>query len=138
MSQQFQYVQMVLTQKPEKAVALFASVSDFQQKYRLTDKETNRLQFMLSQKGMSMNWLIYRVGRLNNVMCRLPYTVELLGDEVNAVFDQYLEAYPEVVFEFDTEAKQFADFLNCWLGDQTNQCYEAIKHVLKTEHAMLD
>lgn len=137
MSPQFQFALMVLIRNPNHAVALFTSASYFRQEYSLTEKETNRLQFMLSQKGMGMNWLIYRIGRLNNVMCRLPYTLELLGDEVGAVFDKYLESYPEVVFGFDTEAKQFADFLNRWLGDQTNQHYETIKRALSSEYAML-
>lgn len=136
MSQQFQHALMLLL-KPTYASALLSSASDFRLKYDLTEKETNRLQFMLSQRGMGMNCLIYRVGRLNSIVCRLPFTVELLGNEVNPVFDAYLESYPDVVLEFDAEAQQFADFLNDWLDDQTNQYYEAIKHALNTECSML-
>lgn len=136
MSQQFQHALMLLL-KPTYAAALLSSASDFRLKYDLTEKETNRLQFMLSQRGMGMNWLIYRVGRLNSIVCRFPCTIELLGDEVSPVFDVYLESYPDVFFEFDVEAQQFADFLNGWLGYQTNQYYEAIKHALNTEYLML-
>jgi hypothetical protein len=76
--------------------------------YQLTARERARLYAVSAHRGLVVNCMLYRAGRLVGITRRLP--VEALGPALRPVFDDYLAAQPDAEPEFDREALRFAAF----------------------------
>lgn len=79
--------------------------------YALTPLEVERLASAAGQRGMRMNCMLYRNGRLSPLVSQLPGTFHLLGYGLRAVAEAFWAENPRVPRGVPGEMRRFAAFL---------------------------
>ena len=121
---------------PEFCQVIRAGQEDALNSYDLTLTERERLYTVARHRGMNVNCILYRAGRLVGITRRLPGTIGLLRPVLREVFDAYLLTCPDAAAEFDQEASCFACFVSNWVDDATDELtvpVENIRSALKHE-----
>jgi hypothetical protein len=81
------------------------------QKYTLTETERNRLLYMLQQKGMRINYMLYQTNRMTPLSIFMPYTLKILRPQLLAIVQEFWVTYPKTPFQFKEELGLFSSFL---------------------------
>lgn len=79
--------------------------------YDLTPVEVQRLLSAADQKGMRMNCMLYRNGRLSPLVSQLPGTFHVLGYQLREVAEAFWVENPKVPRGVPGEMRRFAAFL---------------------------
>lgn len=79
--------------------------------YALTPLEVERLASAAAQRGMRMNCMLYRNGRLSPLVSQLPGTFHLLGYALREVAEAFWVENPKVPRGVPGEMRRFAAFL---------------------------
>jgi hypothetical protein len=79
--------------------------------YDLTPVEVQRLLSAAEQKGMRMNCMLYRNGRLSPLVSQLPGTFHVLGYHLREVAEAFWVKNPKVPRGVPGEMRRFAAFL---------------------------
>jgi hypothetical protein len=79
--------------------------------YALTPVEVQRLASAADQRGMRMNCMLYRNGRLSPLVSQLPGTFHLLGYGLREVAEAFWVENPRVPRGVPGEMRRFAAFL---------------------------
>jgi hypothetical protein len=79
--------------------------------YDLTPIELQRLASAADQRGMRMNIMLYRNGRLSPLVSQLPGTFHVLGYGLREVAQAFWTEYPRVPRGVPGEMRRFAAFL---------------------------
>lgn len=79
--------------------------------YDLTPVEVQRLLSAAEQKGMRMNCMLYRNGRLSPLVSQLPGTFHVLGYQLREVAEAFWVENPRVPRGVPGEMRRFAAFL---------------------------
>lgn len=79
--------------------------------YDLTPIEVQRLLSAADQRGMRMNCMLYRNGRLSPLVSQLPGTFHILGFGLRAVAEAFWVENPRVPRGVPGEMRRFAAFL---------------------------
>jgi hypothetical protein len=79
--------------------------------YDLTPLERTRLASAAEQRGMRMNIMLYRNGRLSPLVSQLPGTFHLLGYGLREVAEAFWAENPKVPRGVPGEMRRFAAFL---------------------------
>ncbi|HEX2208748.1 MAG TPA: hypothetical protein VHG93_13805 [Longimicrobium sp.] len=79
--------------------------------YDLTPREVERLASAAAQRGMRMNCMLYRNGRLSPLVSQLPGTFHLLGYGLREVAEAFWAENPRVPRGVPGEMRRFAAFL---------------------------
>lgn len=79
--------------------------------YELTPREVERLASAAGQRGMRMNCMLYRNGRLSPLVSQLPGTFHLLGYGLRAVAEGFWAENPRVPRGVPGEMRRFAAFV---------------------------
>jgi hypothetical protein len=79
--------------------------------YDLTEMEVRRLRSAVEQRGMRMNIMLYRNGRLSPLVSQLPGTFHVLGYGLREVAEQFWTEYPKVPRGVPGEMRRWAAFL---------------------------
>jgi hypothetical protein len=79
--------------------------------YDLTPVEVERLLSAADQKGMRMNCMLYRNGRLSPLVSQLPGTFHVLGYQLRDVAEAFWVENPRVPRGVPGEMRRFAAFL---------------------------
>lgn len=79
--------------------------------YDLTPVEVQRLLSAAEQKGMRMNCMLYRNGRLSPLVSQLPGTFHVLGYHLREVAEAFWVENPRVPRGVPGEMRRFAAFL---------------------------
>ncbi|HEU4562747.1 MAG TPA: hypothetical protein VFS20_33260 [Longimicrobium sp.] len=83
--------------------------------YDLTPLEVQRLVSAAEQRGMRMNIMLYRNGRLSPLVSQLPGTFHVLGFGLREVAHAFWTEYPKVPRGVPGEMRRFAAFLRRWI-----------------------
>lgn len=81
------------------------------QKYTLTETERSRLLYMLQQKGMRINYMLYQTNRMTPLSIFMPYTLKILRPQLLGIVQEFWVAYPKTPFQFKEELGLFSSFL---------------------------
>ncbi|HLM67605.1 MAG TPA: hypothetical protein VK358_08770 [Longimicrobium sp.] len=79
--------------------------------YDLTPVEVQRLLSAADQRGMRMNCMLYRNGRLSPLVSQLPGTFHVLGYQLRQVAEAFWVENPKVPRGVPGEMRRFAAFL---------------------------
>ena len=79
--------------------------------YDLTPLEVQRLASAADQRGMRMNCMLYRNGRLSPLVSQLPGTFHVLGYQLREVAEAFWVENPKVPRGVPGEMRRFAAFL---------------------------
>jgi hypothetical protein len=85
--------------------------------YALTPLEVQRLASAAGQRGMRMNCMLYRNGRLSPLVSQLPGTFHLLGYGLREVAEAFWVENPAVPRGVPGEMRRFAAFLRRRIAD---------------------
>ncbi|HEX5871952.1 MAG TPA: hypothetical protein VFY65_16095, partial [Longimicrobium sp.] len=87
--------------------------------YDLTPIERQRLRSAVEQRGMRMNIMLYRNGRLSPLVSQLPGTFHLLGYQLREIAEAFWVENPKVPRGVPGEMRRFAAFLRRCIADGT-------------------
>lgn len=87
--------------------------------YELTPLELERLHSAAEQRGMRMNIMLYRNGRLSPLVSQLPGTFHVLGFGLREVAEAFWIENPRVPRGVPGEMRRWADFLRRRIADGT-------------------
>jgi hypothetical protein len=107
----FQQALCQLIASPELCVDAREDASPFLSQFDLTERERERLQDIVRQRGMSLNCTLYRSNRITPLYTLLHYTCVVLGDELKGHLDAYWRDAELHDLEFEQEIHRFARFL---------------------------
>jgi hypothetical protein len=79
--------------------------------YDLTELEIQRLRSAVEQRGMRMNIMLYRNGRLSPLVSQLPGTFHVLGYGLREVAEAFWVEHPKVPRGVPGEMRRWAAFL---------------------------
>ena len=79
--------------------------------YDLAPMELQRLASAADQRGMRMNCMLYRNGRLSPLVSQLPGTFHVLGYRLRGVAEAFWAENPQVPRGVPGEMRRFASFL---------------------------
>ena len=85
--------------------------------YDLTPVEQARLVSAAGQRGMRMNGMLYRNGRLSPLVSQLPGTFHVLGYRLREVAEAFWAENPRVARGVPGEIRRFAAFLRRRMAD---------------------
>jgi hypothetical protein len=83
--------------------------------FELTRRELRRLAIMARDRGMAVNWTLYRANRLTPLNRILPLTLAVLGPDLRRTLDLFWRAY-DASLQSAGEAGNFAQFLKAQLA----------------------
>ena len=107
----FQKALAQLTASPALCREVIADPALLRRRYRLTEREWQRLCGIVGSRGMEANCMLYRANRLAPVALNLPQTCEAIRDQLNALISAYWESEPTTDVHFLLEAERFCRFL---------------------------
>ena len=87
--------------------------------YDLTPLEVQRLVSAAEQRGMRMNTMLYRNGRLSPLVSQLPGTFHVLGYGLREVAAAFWTEHPQVPRGVPAEMRRFAAFLRRRIAEGT-------------------
>ena len=79
--------------------------------YALTAVERERLAAAAAQRGMRMNCMLYRNGRLSPLVSQLPATFHLLGKGLRAIAEGFWIENPKLPRSVPDEMRRFAAYV---------------------------
>lgn len=107
----FQLALAEIVSSPKTGKAYAADPALLDAKYQLTDMERSRLLFMLQQKGMRINYMLYQSNRITPLSIFMPYTFKVLRPQLIGMVQAFWQAYPKTAFQFREEIGLFSAFL---------------------------
>ena len=81
------------------------------ERYRLTDREAERLLGVVNHPGMKCNCMLYRANRLAPLALNLPNLVKALGKDLRGLLDEFWEQYRNTDVHFYVESYRFCEFV---------------------------
>jgi hypothetical protein len=106
----FQLALTDLAASPALCARVAANADEALAGYDLTPVERRRLASAVTQRGMAVNWSLYRYNRITTLVSILPGTIHLLGTEVRDIADEFWAEQP-AERNMSRELEHFADWM---------------------------
>ncbi|PSK92580.1 hypothetical protein [Taibaiella chishuiensis] len=107
----YQLALAAIVASPQKGKAYAADPALLEAEFELTPAERDRLLYMLQQKGMRINYMLYQTNRMTPLSIFMPYTFKVLRPQLLGIVQQFWKVYPKTAFQFKEEIVLFSDFL---------------------------
>lgn len=131
----FSQVLADLTASPDLCRRVRRAPEILHQRYRLTEREWNRLVGIVRHPGMECACIVYRANRLAPLVMNIPQTCKALGKDLRVV-SEYWSRYPESNVHFYIETDRFCGFLRTQLV--AGRLFDAeVRHTLAQESALV-
>ena len=94
------------------------------ERYRLSDREHERLVGLANHAGMTLNCMLYRANRLAPLAMNLGGLCRALGSRLGPLLTEYTGLYPNTNVHFYRECDRFC----CFIEDKLRNGYEIDDH----------
>ncbi len=78
----YQLALAAIVASPQKGKAYAADPTLLETEYALSPAERDRLLYMLQQKGMRINYMLYQTNRMTPLSIFMPYTFKVLRPQL--------------------------------------------------------
>jgi hypothetical protein len=132
----FQQALADVTASPAAVLRAREDPSILAARYRLTDRELDRLIGIIRHPGMRAACMLYRANRLAPLVMYLRDSCRALGPSLREMLDEFWAVHPEVDVHFFVEADRFRAFLEAKVAAGLPLPPEVMRH-LRREGAVI-
>ncbi len=108
---EFQQALADLVSSPDLCRQVRANPAVLRERYRLSEREYERLVKMVNQRAMALNCMLYRANRLAPIALNLHEFCTLLGPRLGPLLSEYSLCYPHTNVHFYLECDRFCRFV---------------------------
>jgi hypothetical protein len=108
---EFQQALADLVAAPEFCRQVREHPQRLQERYKLSQREFERLVGMVNQRGMACNCMLYRANRLAPLALNLRELCRALGARLGPLLSEYSLLYPNTNVHFYLECDRFCQFM---------------------------
>jgi hypothetical protein len=107
----YQQALVDLTASPEFCTRALEHPAILTDRYRLTERELNRIVGIIRHPGMECACTIYRANRLAPLAMNAPETCRSLGSALRSLLDEFWTTHTDTAVHFFVETDRFLQFL---------------------------